>query len=73
MLPEVSGELAISFRANRERVSVNSKYLAKKDLGSLLSIDILGDRKQVYIATEEIKNNKIKVVFLVAWQWTSKV
>jgi hypothetical protein len=49
-------------------VSVNSEYLVQKDLGSLLSINILRYREQVYIATEEIKDNKNKVTFLVARQ-----
>jgi hypothetical protein len=46
---------------------VISEYLVKIDLGSLLGIGILGDRKQICIATEVIKNNKNEVTILVAW------
>jgi hypothetical protein len=67
LLPEVQGESTVSIRVNGEKVSVNSEYLIQKDLGSLFSIHILGDRKQVYIATEVIKNNKNEVAFLVTW------
>jgi hypothetical protein len=45
---------------------MNSEYLVQKDLGSLLSINILGDREQVCIATEAIKNHQNEVAFLVA-------
>jgi hypothetical protein len=45
---------------------MNSKYLVQKDLGSLLSIDILRDREQVFVATKVIKNYQNEVAFLVA-------
>jgi hypothetical protein len=66
LLPEVQGELAVSVRDNREGVFMNCEYLLQKDLGSLFCINILGDREQVCIATEAIKNNKNKITFLVA-------
>jgi hypothetical protein len=52
---------------------MNSEYLVQKDLGSLLSINMLGYRKQVWIATKVIKDNKNEVAFLVTRQWTHKV
>jgi hypothetical protein len=57
--------LTVSVRNNREGVFVNSEYFVQKDLGDLFSIDILGDREQVCIATEVITNNKNEVTFLV--------
>jgi hypothetical protein len=65
LLLEVRGELTVSFRDNRERVSMYSEYLVQKDLGGWLCINSLGDRKQVCIATEAIRNYKNDVVFLV--------
>jgi hypothetical protein len=73
LLPEVWGQSTVSVRDNREGVSMNSKYLVQKVLGSLFSINILGDRHQVCIATEVIKYNKNEVTFLIARSWTSKV
>jgi hypothetical protein len=58
--------LTVSIRDNREEESRNNEYLVQKDLGSLFSINILGDREQESIATEAIKNYKNKVTFLVA-------
>jgi hypothetical protein len=52
---------------------MNSEYLVQKDMGSLLSIDILGDREQVCITTGGMKNYQNEVVFLVARKWTSEV
>jgi hypothetical protein len=46
---------------------MNSEYLIQKDLGSLFHIDIFREKKQVFIATEAIKNNKNKFTSLVAW------
>jgi hypothetical protein len=66
ILPGVQGELTVPIRDNSQRVTVNSECLVEKDLGSLLSINILGNREQVCIVTEVIKNNKNEVVFLVA-------
>jgi hypothetical protein len=45
LVTEVQGESAFSVRDNREGVSINSEYLVQKNLGNLLSIDILGNRK----------------------------
>jgi hypothetical protein len=56
LLSEVPGELTVSVRDTRERVSMNSEYLVQKNVGSLLSIDIVGDWEQVCVATEAIKN-----------------
>jgi hypothetical protein len=53
-------------RENREGVFINSEYLVLKDLDSLLSIDILGDREQVCIVSKAIKNHENEVAFLVA-------
>jgi hypothetical protein len=65
LLPGVQGKSTVSLRDNRAGVSVNSNYLFQNNLGRSFNIDILGDREQVYIATEAIKNNKIEVIFLV--------
>jgi hypothetical protein len=73
LLPEGRGELTVSVRDNRERVSRNSEWLVQKDMSSLLSIDILGYKEQVCIATEAIINNENELTFLVARQWTHKI
>jgi hypothetical protein len=57
LLPKVQGESTVPVRDNREEVSINSEYLVQRDLGSLFSINILGDREQVCIVIEVIKNN----------------
>jgi hypothetical protein len=57
LLAEVRGELTVTVRDNRKEVSMSSEYLVQKDLSSLLSINILGEREQVCIATEMIKNH----------------
>jgi hypothetical protein len=59
--------LTVSVGENRERVSMSCEDLIKEDLGSLFSIDILGDRKQVCKATDMIKNNKDEITFLLTW------
>jgi hypothetical protein len=58
LLPEVRCKSTVSVKDNREGVSVNSEYLVQKNLGSLFNIDIFGNRAQVCITTEAIKNNK---------------
>jgi hypothetical protein len=65
LLLEVQGELTVSGKDNRERVSMNSEYLVQKDLGSLLSIDILGDWESVCVTTKAIKNYQNEIAFLV--------
>jgi hypothetical protein len=65
LLPEVGGDSTVSVRNNRVEVTINVEYLVLKDLGSLFSINIPGDREQVCIATEVIKNNKHELTFLV--------
>jgi hypothetical protein len=40
---------------------MNYEFLIKEDLGGLFSINIFGDKKQIYIATKVIKNNKNEV------------
>jgi hypothetical protein len=57
--------LAVPVKDNGKRVFMNCEYLIKEDLDNLFSINILGDRKQVDIATKVIKNYKNKVTFLV--------
>jgi hypothetical protein len=45
---------------------MNSEYFVQENLDSLFSINILGDREQVCIATEVIKNHQNEVAVLVA-------
>jgi hypothetical protein len=47
---------------------MNSESLVQMDLGSLLSIHILGDWDQVCVATEAIKNHQNEIAFLVTRQ-----
>jgi hypothetical protein len=45
LLSKVRGESTLSVGDNREGISVNSKFLVQKHLGSLFSINIFGDRE----------------------------
>jgi hypothetical protein len=73
LLSEVRGKSTVSISGNIEGLFMNSEYLVQKDLGSLLSIDILVYREQVCIGTEVINDNKNELAFLIIREWTHKI
>jgi hypothetical protein len=52
---------------------MNIKYFVYMDLYSHSSINILGFRKQLCIATKAIMNNKNEVTFPVGSYWSNEV